>query len=104
MAPETDPFENPPELPRIVAVSLHPTGHLHNFLAGNLALKRGDNVVVECDWGARREQSNRWSGSVRPRAVLLVMASRLRGRHRQDGARAGLGAQSVAAGRNVRAP
>jgi cell fate regulator YaaT (PSP1 superfamily) len=50
---ENDPFQNAPELPRIVAVSLQPVGHLDNYLAGDFALKRGDRVVVEGEAGAR---------------------------------------------------
>jgi cell fate regulator YaaT (PSP1 superfamily) len=50
---ETDPFQNPPALPRIVAVSLQQTGHLFNYLAGAIDLHRGDQVVVESDVGIR---------------------------------------------------
>jgi cell fate regulator YaaT (PSP1 superfamily) len=39
------------ELPRIVAVSFHPAGRLCNYLAGPLALRRGDRVLVEGDAG-----------------------------------------------------
>lgn len=53
MAGGIDPFQGAPELPRIVAVSLLPVGHLHNYLAGDLALKRGDRVVVEGESGTR---------------------------------------------------
>jgi cell fate regulator YaaT (PSP1 superfamily) len=48
-----DPFEGQPEPPRIVAISLQRTGHLHSFLSGGLALKRGDRVVVESEVGTR---------------------------------------------------
>jgi cell fate regulator YaaT (PSP1 superfamily) len=48
-----DPFEVQPELPRIVAISLQRSGHLHSFLSGGLALKRGDRVVVESEVGTR---------------------------------------------------
>jgi cell fate regulator YaaT (PSP1 superfamily) len=48
-----DPFENQPEPPKIVAVSLQRTGHLFSFLSAGLALKRGDRVVVDSDIGTR---------------------------------------------------
>ena len=212
MAVDTDSFESGDDLPRIVAVSLQPTGHLYNYLAGELALKRGDRVLVDgeaacasarsrwsrtsrpyarpvamrpvvrlaearrlraeeenldreararrlcverirerglpmklvkVDYHLRRPQggflfhrrkaasiSATWCatwpirlrvrvemkqigardetkvtggvGPVRARIMLLVVAARLRGRHGQDGARAGAGAQSVASGRDVR--
>jgi cell fate regulator YaaT (PSP1 superfamily) len=50
---QIDPFEAQPELPKIVAISLQRTGHLHSFLSAGLALKRGDRVVVESEAGAR---------------------------------------------------
>jgi cell fate regulator YaaT (PSP1 superfamily) len=50
---QIDPFEGAPELPRIVGVSFIAVGHLYNFLAGGLALRRGDRVVVEGDAGVR---------------------------------------------------
>ena len=53
MLDQTDPFQSAQELPRIVAVSFLTVGHLCNFLAGDLALKRGDRVVVEGDSGVR---------------------------------------------------
>lgn len=53
MTNQIDPFEGAPELPRIVAVSLLPTGHLYNYLAGGLTLRRGDRVVVEGESGVR---------------------------------------------------
>jgi cell fate regulator YaaT (PSP1 superfamily) len=53
MAEQADPFEGGPELPKIVAVSLQPTGHLYNYLAGNLELRRGDRVLVDSDMGTR---------------------------------------------------
>ncbi len=52
MAADIDSFESGSVEPKIVAVSLHPAGRLHNFLAGTLALKRGDRVLVEGDDGA----------------------------------------------------
>ncbi|MBV8772917.1 MAG: stage 0 sporulation protein [Deltaproteobacteria bacterium] len=53
MSDHLDPFENQPEGPKIVAVSLQRTGHLYSFLSAGLALKRGDRVVVESDVGTR---------------------------------------------------
>ena len=53
MPTQLDPFDEQPELPRIVAISLQRTGHLHSFLSAGLPLKRGDRVVVESDIGTR---------------------------------------------------
>jgi cell fate regulator YaaT (PSP1 superfamily) len=53
VACEIDSFERDTELPKIVAVSLQLAGHLHNYLTGGLALKRGDRVLVESEAGAR---------------------------------------------------
>lgn len=53
MAGEIDPFEGGDESPKIVAVSLQPTGHLYNYLAGSFALKRGDRVLVDSESGTR---------------------------------------------------
>ena len=53
MTDQFDPFENSPEPPRIVAISLQRTGHLHSFLSAGLKLKRGDRVIVESDIGTR---------------------------------------------------
>jgi cell fate regulator YaaT (PSP1 superfamily) len=50
---DRDPFENQPETPKIVAVSLQRTGHLYSFLSDGLDLKRGDRVLVESDIGTR---------------------------------------------------
>jgi cell fate regulator YaaT (PSP1 superfamily) len=50
---QLDPFDEQPESPRIVAISLQRTGHLHSFLSAGLALKRGDRVIVESDIGTR---------------------------------------------------
>jgi cell fate regulator YaaT (PSP1 superfamily) len=50
---QVDPFEGGIQLPKIVAVALQPTGHLHNYLAGELALRRGDRVLVDADSGER---------------------------------------------------
>jgi cell fate regulator YaaT (PSP1 superfamily) len=36
-----------------VAVSLQRAGHLYNYLSGELALKRGDRVLVDSELGAR---------------------------------------------------
>ncbi len=53
VAGEIDPFETLDEQPKIVAVSLQRTGHLYNYLAGPLALKRGDRVLVDSEAGVR---------------------------------------------------
>ena len=61
MAGDNDPFENGGARPfqngnvepKIVAVSLQHAGHLSNYLAGTLALKRGDRVLVESETGSR---------------------------------------------------
>ena len=55
MAGSIDPFEGGGGEPaqKIVAISLRPTGHLHNYLAGDFALRRGDRVLVEADAGTR---------------------------------------------------
>lgn len=53
MAGQIDPFDIDDEQPKIVAVSLQPTGHLYNYLVGELALKRGDRVLVESEAGTR---------------------------------------------------
>lgn len=53
MPGEIDPFEGAPDLPQIVAVSFVSVGHLYNYLAGGLALRRGDRVVVEGESGTR---------------------------------------------------
>jgi cell fate regulator YaaT (PSP1 superfamily) len=53
VAEQFDPFENQPEPPKIVAISLQRTGHLYSFLSAGLALKRGDRVLVESDVGTR---------------------------------------------------
>ena len=37
--------------PLIVGVSLQPVGHITTYLAGNLALKRGDRVLIEAESG-----------------------------------------------------
>ena len=50
---DIDPFEGAPSLPKIVAVSLQQTGHLYNFLAGDIALRCGDRVLVESEAGTR---------------------------------------------------
>jgi cell fate regulator YaaT (PSP1 superfamily) len=48
-----DPFEGGVQLPKIVAVAFQPTGHLYNYLAGEMALHRGDRVLVEGENGER---------------------------------------------------
>jgi cell fate regulator YaaT (PSP1 superfamily) len=53
VAPEIDPFEGGQSQPKIIAVSLERTGHLHNFLAGDKPLKRGERVLVESEAGTR---------------------------------------------------
>ena len=53
MGGQVDPFEGGIQLPRIVAVAFQPTGHLHNYLAGELVLRRGDRVLVDADSGER---------------------------------------------------
>jgi cell fate regulator YaaT (PSP1 superfamily) len=53
VAGQIDPFDTRDEQPKIVAVSLQQTGHLYNYLAGGLALKRGDRVLVESEAGTR---------------------------------------------------
>jgi len=50
---QVDPFEGGIQLPKIVAVAFQTTGHLHNYLAGELALRRGDRVLVDVDSGER---------------------------------------------------
>jgi cell fate regulator YaaT (PSP1 superfamily) len=51
--PDFDPFDNQPEQPKIVAISLQRTGHLNSFLTAGLPLRRGDRVVVESEIGTR---------------------------------------------------
>ena len=53
MAGQVDPFEGGLQLPKIVAVAFQPTGHLYNCLAGELALRRGDRVLVDAESGER---------------------------------------------------
>jgi cell fate regulator YaaT (PSP1 superfamily) len=53
VAGEIDPFETSADEPKIVAISLQQTGHLYNYLAGGLELKRGDRVLVEGEAGTR---------------------------------------------------
>ncbi len=48
-----DPFEGGAELPKIVAISLQTTGHLYNYLAGDLRLTRGDRVLIDTENGTR---------------------------------------------------
>ena len=53
MGGRVDPFEGGIQLPKIVAIAFQPTGHLHNYLAGGLALRRGDRVLVDAESGER---------------------------------------------------
>jgi cell fate regulator YaaT (PSP1 superfamily) len=53
VAGDIDPFETSSDQPKIVAVSLQHAGHLYNYLAGGLPLKRGDRVLVEGEAGTR---------------------------------------------------
>ena len=53
MGGQVDPFEGGIQLPKIVAVAFQTTGHLHNYLAGELTLRRGDRVLVDADSGER---------------------------------------------------
>jgi cell fate regulator YaaT (PSP1 superfamily) len=53
VAGDIDPFETSADQPKIVAVSLQHAGHLYNYLAGALPLKRGDRVLVEGEAGTR---------------------------------------------------
>ncbi len=53
MPPEIDPFEGGVELPKIVAISLQKTGHLYNYLAAGMNLRRGDRVLIDTDGGSR---------------------------------------------------
>jgi cell fate regulator YaaT (PSP1 superfamily) len=48
-----DPFDNAGDSELIVAVSLQQAGHLYNYLAAGLALRRGDRVLVESENGPR---------------------------------------------------
>ena len=48
-----EPQKDGGEPQKIVSVSLQPAGHLYNYLAGGLTLKRGDRVLVEGDAGTR---------------------------------------------------
>jgi cell fate regulator YaaT (PSP1 superfamily) len=53
VAPDIDPFEGGTETPKIVGVSLRPTGHIYTYLAGDYALIRGQRVLVETEAGTR---------------------------------------------------
>ncbi|HVA76509.1 MAG TPA: stage 0 sporulation family protein [Candidatus Binataceae bacterium] len=50
---DIDPFEGGAELPKIVAISLQTTGHLYNYLAGDITLARGDRVLIDTENGTR---------------------------------------------------
>ncbi len=51
MASDIDPFQTSQPLPKIVAVSFQHAGHLYNYLAGELELRRGELVLVETENG-----------------------------------------------------
>ncbi|MGC1679660.1 MAG: regulatory iron-sulfur-containing complex subunit RicT [Candidatus Binataceae bacterium] len=53
MSGDIDPFEGGAELPKIVAISLQTTGHLYNYLAGDLPLTRGARVLIDTENGTR---------------------------------------------------
>lgn len=53
MPGDIDPFEGGAELPKIVAISLQTTGHLYNYLAGDLPLTRGARVLIDTENGTR---------------------------------------------------
>jgi cell fate regulator YaaT (PSP1 superfamily) len=53
VAGEVDPFEGNGPLPKVAAISFQPSGHLYNYLAGDLDLRRGDRVLVESEIGER---------------------------------------------------
>ncbi|MGB6552319.1 MAG: stage 0 sporulation family protein [Candidatus Binataceae bacterium] len=50
---DIDPFEGGAELPKIVAISLQNTGHLYNYLAGDIPLTRGARVLIDTENGTR---------------------------------------------------
>ncbi len=50
---DIDPFEGSQPVAKIVAVSLQQAGHLHNFIAGDRTLRRGERVLVESEAGPR---------------------------------------------------
>jgi cell fate regulator YaaT (PSP1 superfamily) len=53
LAPETDPFESAGDSPKVVGVSLRPTGHIYTYLAGTDDLRRGQRVLVDTEGGTR---------------------------------------------------
>jgi cell fate regulator YaaT (PSP1 superfamily) len=53
VASDIDPLQGSEPAAKIVAVSLQPTGHLQNYLAGDLELRRGDRVLVESEAGLK---------------------------------------------------
>ncbi len=53
MATDIDSFETRDPVASIVAVSLQPAGHLFDYLAGSIPLKRGDRVLVDGEAGVR---------------------------------------------------
>jgi cell fate regulator YaaT (PSP1 superfamily) len=53
VAGQIDPFEGDIQLPKIVAIAFQATGHLNNYLAGEMDLRRGDRVLVDAESGER---------------------------------------------------
>lgn len=53
MAADLDGFEDGHAEARVAAVSLQHVGRLQSYLAGNLALRRGDRVLVDSEGGPR---------------------------------------------------
>ena len=80
MPEQIDPFEGAPELPRIVAVSFLAVGHLYNFLAGGLTLRRGDRVVVRTKAGEvmAKELKRRTAKSIELKSLNKEHAARTR--------------------------
>jgi cell fate regulator YaaT (PSP1 superfamily) len=48
-----DPFEGANDTPKVVGVSLRPTGHIYSYLAGDRELRRGQRVLVDTEGGTR---------------------------------------------------
>jgi cell fate regulator YaaT (PSP1 superfamily) len=48
-----DPFEGASDTPKIVGISLRPTGHIYSYLAGDDDLRRGQRVLVDTEGGTR---------------------------------------------------
>jgi cell fate regulator YaaT (PSP1 superfamily) len=53
VAPEIDPFDGASDGPKIIGVSLRPTGHIYSYLAGDDDLRRGQRVLVDTEGGSR---------------------------------------------------